>query len=222
MNILIVYDYLSGILEGGSDRILYEHSKRLKERGHTLKILTTGEKESYENDFFNKDIEIFRSRVSDSRFLRFFQTLWGTRKIFDQLTKDAKFDAINFHQPLSALPVLYHKKSKDLLTVYTFHSPWHLEYEIENDSASILRGLNSLLRKRAERFCLNRCDKIVVLSEYSSNMLIDIHGIDKDKISLIPGGIDTEKFRPASSKTQVRKELSLPLDKFIIFSIRSL
>ncbi len=222
MNILIVYDYLSGILEGGSDRILYEHSKRLKERGHTLKILTTGEKESYENDFFNKDIEIFRSRVSDNRFLRFFQTLWGIRELFDNLTRDVKFDVINFHQPLSAAPVLCHKKSKNSLTVYTFHSPWHLEYEIENNSVPILRRLNSLLRKKAERFCLNRCDKIVVLSEYSRNMLTDIHGIDKDKISLIPGGIDTEKFKPASSKAQIRKKLSLPPDKFIIFSIRSL
>ena len=164
MNILIVYDYLSGILEGGSDRILYEHSKRLKERGHTVKILTAGEKENYENDLFNKDIEIFRSRVSNNRVLRFFQTLWGIRKLSNKLTKSIKFDVINFHQPLSAASVLCHKMSKNVLKVYTFHSPWHLEYEIETDSPPILRRLNSFLRNRIERFCLNRCDKIVVLS----------------------------------------------------------
>jgi len=110
MNILIVCDYLSGILEGGSDRILYEHSKRLKERGHILKVLTTGERESYENDLFNKDIEIFRSKVSDNRFRRLFQTLWGIGKLFNNLARGTKFDVINFHQPLSAVPVLCRKE----------------------------------------------------------------------------------------------------------------
>lgn len=222
MNILMVFDYLPERIEGGADRILYEHSTRLKDRGHLIKVIASGSGEYPPDDFFPKDIEIVRYKADKNPLLRLFRTLSGSRRSFEKLSGRVKFDVINFHCPLPAFSILCAKKSKDIFKVYTFHSPWHKEYEIESGSKAFLYRTKSFLRRKLEKFCLDRCDKIIVLSGYMKDEVIKIHNIPGDKIRVIPGGVDTGKFRPAFSKAGIREKLSLPKNKFIMLSIRRL
>ena len=224
MNILMVCDYLADDIQGGSDRILFEHARGLKKRGHLLKIIAGSEKRYLRNSSFPNDMEICRYRIEKNRFIRLFQTVLGSKKLFDLLSKKIKFNVINFQQPLSACHILfYRKRLKTIFKIYTFHSPWHMEYEAETAAKeNAIRGINSILRRRLEKFCLDRCDKIMVLSRYMKKELMRIHGIDEGKIAVIPGGVDTEKFKPASSKREARRRLALPEDKTIILSLRSL
>jgi len=118
--------------------------------------------------------------------------------------------------------ILCSGKVKGIFKVYTFHSPWQREYEIENEGKGFLSAAGSALRKKIEKFCLERCDRIIVLSEYMKGELLRIHRINADKVRVVPGGVDAEKFIPALSKPEVRDKLSLPRDKFVMLSVRRL
>lgn len=200
MKILMVCDYLSGDIEGGSDRIFYEYAKGLKERNHSVSTAAAG---------------------GGNRLLRFFQAVLGPRRLYGKLSRNGTLDVINFHQPLSAFLILLSKRAKESLRVYTFHSPWHMEYEISNRAKGVLCAVNSFFRKHMERFCLSKCDRIITLSEYMKKEAVKIHNIKPGKITVIPGGVDTERFRPPSSKAEARRRLSLPEDKFIILTVRN-
>ncbi len=223
MRILIISDYLAEGARGGSDRILYEHSKRLKKKYHAVKIIASGPRRNSGRDIFaSEGIEVVRNKVDDNRFLRLFQTFFGTRSAFKNLAKTEKFDAIMFHQPLSASSALLGRTGESIRKVYIYHSPWHREYEIERAPSPFLYKVNSIMRKMVERFCVDRCDKIIVLSEYMKNELIKTHGVAEAKVSVIPGGVDTEIFKPPASKKEVRNRLSFPGDKTILLVVKGL
>ena len=68
---------------------------------------------------------------------------------------------------------------------------------------------------------LQRCRKIVVLSKFMCSKLEHLHG-QTSKIEIIPGGVDTETFRPATDRKRVGEELGLPDDKIILLTVRNL
>ncbi len=224
MNILMVSDYLTDDMKGGSDTMLLEHSRGLKNRGHFLKIIAGSGKQHLCRTHIIEGVEICRYKVNDNRFLRFFQTLLGSKKLFDRLNREIEFDIINFYQPLSAFYILMRAgKIKNIYKTCNFLSPWHSEYEVEiGPDHNIVHKINSILRRKIEKFCLERCDKIITMSEHMKKELVKIHSINEDKIVAIPGGVDTENFKPVLSKVEARRKLSLPPDKTIILSIACL
>lgn len=57
-------------------------------------------------------------------------------------------------------------------------------------------------------FSLKRADHVITCSENLKNTIISL-GYDRDKITAIPNGVDTELFRPMN-KTECRKSFNLP------------
>jgi glycosyltransferase involved in cell wall biosynthesis len=77
-------------------------------------------------------------------------------------------------------------------------------------------------RKSIEQTVLKRSDSIVALSEYTREKLQRTYGLAPSKVSVIPGGVDLERFRPSTDEAQIRTRIGLPEDKFILFTVRNL
>lgn len=207
MNILMVTDVFFPDTIGGSGRVVYEVSKHLTRRGHNVYLLTPRLKNKSEKEFL-EGFWIYRYSIP---FL-------GSYQIFLQILREVSLDLINFHQPFSGLSISLSRKAREIPKIYTFHSPWHREYEIKTGK----RGINSLIRKYIERSILNRCKKIIVLSEYSRSQLLEIHKVLPEKIRIIPGGVDIDSFRPPRNRKIARDKLNIPQNKFILFTVRNL
>lgn len=67
---------------------------------------------------------------------------------------------------------------------------------------------------------INNSEKTIVVSEALKDALLKI-GIDKQKVIVIPNGVNTDLFKPMSMES-CRKEIGLPLDAKIIVFIGSL
>ena len=92
-----------------------------------------------------------------------------------------------------------------------------------NDIAqSQITGKGKTLEERRS-FVVNTINKsvdfLIVNSNYSYRKLNGF-GLNKKKMAIVTGGVDTEKFKPVSSsnKKKLRKKLGLPADKVIILS----
>src|SRR5207249_3786898 len=81
--------------------------------------------------------------------------------------------------------------------------------------------LNSRARECLERRALRQSDRMMVLSEFSLSQLGEIHRIPVEKVVVIPGGVDADRFRPAADRAGLRRDLGLP-EGPLLLTVRNL
>ena len=101
--------------------------------------------------------------------------------------------------------------------VVHFHGPW-----ADEAAAAGAGKLSVFLKRRIERAVYSRADRLVTLSQAFRLLLIENFGVRSDKISVVPGSVDLERFRPASDRNALRRKMGWPLDRRIIFCVRRL
>lgn len=226
MNILFISELSFKNVGFGGARVLHEHSIRLMKKGHTIYVLTRmteGESLPVENV---EGVIVHRYYVDKSNQLNFLMSSWrNIFYVFNRLSLQVKFDLINFHQPVSSFVVNLSPRAWRIPKIYTFHSLAFKEYETriqDGVKRNWTHKINSFFLRVIEKFCLGRCSKIVVLSEFSKQQLISYHKISTTKIKIIPGGVDVDRFVPASNRALIREKLNIPIDKFILLTVRNL
>jgi glycosyltransferase involved in cell wall biosynthesis len=228
LSILLVADVSVANVIGGAERVLYEESTRLAQKGHAVRVLTR-KLPYHEVDVENiNGVEEHRYSFQEKLFPFFFKSIMSDcRKAFRSLEENFPFDVINLHQPFSAIGVLSSTGSRMVPYVYTCHSLSFEEYISRSPSPAnpinwLLHRLQIQARKSIEHTVIKRSDQIVALSEYTREKLERTYGLLSPKVRVIPGGVELERFRPSNDKTQIRARIGLPEDKFILFTVRNL
>lgn len=228
MNFLFVSDVSIQDVIGGAERVLYEQTTRLAARGHDVHILTRRLPEHQSDCAVIQNVKEWRYPVNQDNAVSFFTSIIRSGKsLFETITKDVKFDCINFHQPFSAFAVMRSASCKNVRRVYTCHSLAFEEYASRNAKPhsfvkNIVHSFHLGSRRWIERNILNKSDLVVVLSGYTRDKLTNIYSIPENKIAIIPGGIDLVRFHPAADRTKVRERLHLPQEKTILLTVRNL
>lgn len=115
-------------------------------------------------------------------------------------------DVIHAHWEITALPAIIAKMLYGIPVVVTLHGG------TLHSTFPKLPLLKYLLR-----FVLDRCDKIVTVSEPLRSVMEDMGY----HVEVIYNGTDMDIFKKGD-KTRLREQLKLPLDKIIIFSLSTL
>jgi len=74
-------------------------------------------------------------------------------------------------------------------------------------------------RIRIETGIYRGCDRVIALTETEKEQIGSLYDVAVDRITVIPPGVNTEVFVPAADKTKVRRELGLPEDAIIVFTL---
>lgn len=119
------------------------------------------------------------------------------------------------HSPEHALPVLDLIRRKPL--VVHFHGPRTLEYVAEGKSFRRIA-----MAQIAETLTYARAVRFVVLSEANAKILRERYRIAPERISIVPGAVDTTQFRPAVSRAEARAKLGWPQNRPIVTAVRRL
>jgi asparagine synthase (glutamine-hydrolysing) len=219
---------------GGAERMLNEHCTRLAEHGHRVVVLTRRENRELPEEETYRGVRVVRHPMTEGNPVAFMQSVVREGgKAFQRLVREEGFDLINVHQPLAAASVLQQSASRGLPVVYTYLSPWSDEYRVRFHRR--LRGrrgvtaaamgawmqVNSRMRERIEKGALLRSNAVIVLSEFSASQIRDIHGLPTDNVTVIPGGVDCRRFRPAPDRAALRAELGLPSGTLLL-TVRNL
>lgn len=211
-------------IDGGASRVLYEETTRLASRGHNVCILTRRHPETTLEEENINGVKEYRYEINRQNSLAyFFSTIKNSRRLFEAVIETHALDIIHFHQPLSALGVLFSRNSRPIKKVYTCHSLAFEEYQTRRPHPNrLVSMLHVTGRKWLERYPMKRSLKIITLSEFMKERVVTRHGIPDKRIFVIPGGVDSERFQPTTEKKSVRKELGLPQDRFVLFTVRNL
>jgi len=228
LNILFVSDVSINKVIGGAERVLFEQSTLLQQKGHDVHILTRKLPEHKSGHQVIQGVNEWRYDVNqDNPFSFIISTLSNCKKLFESLQNQYSFDCINFHQPFSAFVVIRSPAGRKIRKVYTCHSLSFEEFQSRNPRPKsvirkILYFLNIKTRKFVERRALCKSDIVAVLSRFTGEKLQRVYKIPTEKITIIPGGVDLKRFYPAANKTKIRQRLNIPEEKMILFTVRNL
>ncbi len=195
---------------GGLERYIYELTKKLAANQDQIEVCGVGLPEAETN----LPIKLTNLASPDMRIWR---RLWSIRQNFRK-TRLGKPDAINLHFALYSFPIL-DLLPKEVPVTFNFHGPWASESEQEVVEQKLSIFLKYWL---IEKRTYNRCDRFIVLSKAFGKILHQKYQIPWEKIHIIPGGVDINRFQVTLSPQSCRKQLGWPLDRPILFTSRRL
>lgn len=228
LNILLVADVSIANVTSGSERVLYEQSTYLAKMGHEVHLLTRRLPLHKSDEEKIDEVKEWRYSYNKKLPYPFLKSLlFDCRRSFSSLQRKSSFDIINFHQPFSAVGVLSSRSSNGIPTIYTCHSLSFEEYcsresPPRNAIEWISYRMQLLGRKLLEETALKKSSRIVTLSRYSKKKLEKVYDLPSEKIHVIPGGVDLNRFRPQKDKQTLRFRLGIPDGHFTLLTVRNL
>ncbi|OUL25661.1 group 1 glycosyl transferase [Nostoc sp. RF31YmG] len=195
---------------GGLERYIYELTHQLAANQDYVELCGVG----LPKTIINTSIKLTNLAEPDTVIWR---RLWSIRTNFKK-TRVGKPDAINLHFALYSFPIL-DVLPKEVPITFNFHGPWASESqeEVDNQILSVL-----LKRWLIEKSTYKRCDRFIVLSKAFGKILHQQYQVPWNKIHIIPGGVDINKFQANLSPQEARSKLGWPDNRQILFTSRRL
>jgi glycosyltransferase involved in cell wall biosynthesis len=214
---------------GGAGRVAYHLSHQLCKRGHEVHVVTRnpdGNLPSHQEIEANLFAHRFDLLAGEgvSFFLSEIKNGYDTAR---RSSRETAFDLVCAHQCLVALGSFLSGPIRKKPFAHCFYSPWHEEYLIKKRD---MKGktpwpakAGAFFMKKMEKRVLSKAIKIFVLSRYSAEQISETHHLPREKVVMIPAGIELDRFRlPQGAKTTVKEALGIPLEKTIFFTVRNL
>jgi glycosyltransferase involved in cell wall biosynthesis len=200
---------------GGLDRYYFELLAALGRRGVATRGLVVGSPKVVE---MSGGVVAAHSSPKESLLRRWrgsraaVKRALGSREIggFDP-------DVIASHFALYTVAALGAIRRSGRPHVVHFHGPWAMECRKEGD-----RGVSNAFKRFIERRVYRSADLCIVLSEAFGKILAEDYGVAKDRIRVIPGGVDIERFKPTMTRSAARERLGWPTDRPILLAVRRL
>ena len=193
---------------GGLDRYFYDCIDRLPSIGLEVKGLVAG------SDRVVRDSQ-GRVRAFAPAGSSLTKRLPAVRREFKQALAEEDFDLIVSHFALYTFPILDLIQNRP--SVIHFHGPWALESSVEAN-----RSLAVKAKKWLEKSVYRRSQQFIVLSQTFRDILHQEYQVPLDKINIVPGGVDIDRFNIDLSIAEARSKLDWDRDRPTIFCIRRL
>ena len=98
-----------------------------------------------------------------------------------------------------------------------FQGPWGEESRMEGASR-----IAAFAKEQVERRVYDRADAAIVLSTAFRDLLASRFHMPRERIHVIPGGVDAARFASTRSRADCRDELGWPVDRPIVLCVRRL
>jgi glycosyltransferase involved in cell wall biosynthesis len=119
------------------------------------------------------------------------------------------------HFAQNAFPLL--DQLGDHPLVVHFQGPWGQESRIEGAPSWAV-----MAKELVERAVYGRAAQAIVLSSAFREILASEFGVERDRIHVIPGGVEVDRFASAPPKANCRRALGWPTDRPIVLCVRRL
>jgi glycosyltransferase involved in cell wall biosynthesis len=221
MRILIAADSWFPDVRGGSARVAAETARRLSARGHDTTALAPARESAPVVDA-REGLKVLR-RLHRSALP---QTLSDTFSAWRWARRlNGAFDVLLGHQPTVSTGLGVARSEVPLVLVY--HASAVRENRLRAESLPLgpahlsSRALAALLG-RLENVAMQHASRVLVLSDYSRSLVVRDHPEVADRVVIVSGGVDIEKFSPAPGRRIARATLGVRDDETLLVSMRRL
>jgi len=209
----------------GSEQVLYQQINGLSKKNHSISAITRENGNSFKSGIRQNNgiLNAYYSIDLNHRYRVFLTLLKEPPKLFNNYIDKGQLAAVISHQPFTYFSLIINGRMRGVPLIYVFHSPNHEEYMLSNIRLYYLAGIFlSQLRRKIEQFCLKKASRILVLSQFMKQKIIDLHQIPSDRIIVNPGGVDLDRFKPIASREMLKKDLGYRENCMHLLTIRNL
>lgn len=191
---------------GGTERQSLQLAQRLIKKGVQVEVVT-GRFSGLKKFEVIQGVPVHRVFVYDAHAKRsFLQTLTWVWGAFWFLLFSKPYDLYHAHQALTpAFIAFLVSRIKGKRCISKVANTQHV--------GEVYTLKHSLLGFFMKPFVF-AVDRFIATSKQAEQELLESQ-VDKQQITSIPNGVDTDKFKPASNKQVLRKKLGIPLNKKI-------
>jgi glycosyltransferase involved in cell wall biosynthesis len=205
-------------IPGGLNQYFADYLKAMNHLGHSIEGLISGEGDHFRGPSYIQNVISEPDRLKLSTYTRIKSFHAGVKK------RTALFqpDVFNPHFALYASMITRNVLPLHIPIVTHFHGPWAYESDVEDQGNILKKYVRYHVKKKIEQTTYHRSDAFIVLSQYFQSFLSTKFGIPLEKIHIVPGAADTDRFYPADDRIAVRKQLGIREDAQVLFCARRL
>jgi len=229
LNILCINQFFIPDSLGGVERVAHETMTRLVARGHRVDLVGQRTRAGTPETEVIDGITVYRYGRAESSSRpggRTRDALRTSRPVLAKLARSKRYDVVLPHHYFPYYAYTRTVEPSRTPEIMTFHASYWQELRLEGAERKLAKPIESLLfgrmARRTEVACLQRADRVVVLSDFSADQLDSYYGFATPKVVKIPGGVDLNRFHPADDRTAVKHELGLPGSGPVLFTARRL
>ncbi len=193
---------------GGLDRYYYDCVRYLPSVGVDLRGMVAASTAVAQNT----ERKVIGFALPESSILERWR---GIRQTFGELTQKHSAELVVSHFAFYTFPLLNTIAPRPLVT--HFHGPWALESSVEAKKSLAVK-----IKRWVEGTVYRRSQQSIVLSQSFREILHREYQIPLEKINVIPGGVDIDRFNIDVSPSVARERLDWDSQRTIIFCIRRL
>lgn len=203
---------------GGVERRIIEIAKRLSQQIRCL--VYSGTKAGFKKNIFINEIEIVPCFSTD---ILFPVDNWFFNKTLAGFSKSITADIFESHN-VSGYQFINKVKKQNIKKpiIQTIHGVLEDEYiqAIKIKENSIQKKLSNLIMwkfAQLEKKAAKKADLVITISKYSKNKIMQLYDIEKEKIKIIPNGVDIQKFRPMDDQKKIKNQMGIQNRTIILF-----
>ena len=203
---------------GGVERRIIETAKRLTQQINTT--VYSGTKSGFKKP----------TSINKVNFVPVFSTdklypidNWFFNKTISGSAKKINADIYEAHT-VSGYKLLktFKKQKKKEPFIQTIHGVLADEYikatqrgtpTIQTKLANIVMWKLSKLEKQAAE----KANIIITISKYTQNKIIQLYEIEKEKIRIVPNGVDIQKFKPLKNQSTIKRQIGINNRQCVLF-----
>jgi glycogen(starch) synthase len=205
------------LIEGGLARHVRKLSETLVELGSEVHVLTRGGEEMAEEDEVG-GVLIHRVREPTRPTDLGEFVAWVERMNSDMLAAGVElgdrhsFDVVHGHDWLVAMACDHLARRFEAPLVTTIHATEYGRHQgwVERHPQSYIHGV--------ERWIANRSEHVIACSYYMREQIADIFGVEEQRVSVIPNGIDPADLQPHGNTEleRLRREFARPEQRLVL------
>ena len=228
MNVLFLSEVTAANARSGAERTLREQVLGLSKRGHAVSVVTRTMAEDPRLTASVDGATEYRYPFSQRNEVAFVLTsVAGSLRTLNDAAVRHDFDAALIHQSLAGLGPIIFQRARARRWVYMCLSLAHEEYlsrsaQGKTPGERMRRRLNAYGRWWVERAVMQRCSRVIVMSDFMRKRVLAAHHIPESKLCLLPGAVDHRKFHTVADRASIRRQLGLPTDCMVLFTVRNL
>ncbi len=214
---------------GGVHRVVYEVSKRLAGRGHAVRVITRQVSPELPRREQLEGMDVWRFPVNDRTLPQFHWTeIRGARRALTAAAAQEPLDVVNVHEALPAAGACWPRRGA---LVWTMHAPWGEEWldAYEHQRAGRAGPLRRAAARafawyleRLERATVRRAERVLTLSEFIKNKVVETHQYPPERVRVVGGGVDLDRFRPEGDRDALKRRLGAAPGQWLVLTVRRL
>lgn len=202
---------LGGRETGGMNVYLRELSKELGRRGHQVDVFTRFQDPDTEQiEWIGPGARVVHlpagplSSYDKNKLVNHVDEFACNIEMFGMANR-LRYDVIHSHYWVSGLVAHKLQQSWGARMTHMFHTLGHLKNRVAKSEGD--REIDA--RVRIEENVMRWADQLIAATPLEEEQMVRLYGADREKITVIPAGVDTASFYPRD-KARVREQLGLP------------